>query len=308
MKVLLLAIGLVFIHNPEVTVIICYAAIALAIVTEVIIIAPYLPYKTKATGDGEVKLISVNVLQSNDQYQNLIALVEQQQPDILLTVETNKDWEKAMEKFEKDYPFSRKIARENTYGMHFYTKLKVIDCQVFFFLTEERPALKVEMETEDHNRFIFWGLHPPPPSPSEETTAKKKDGELMVAAKLIHDCRQPSIVAGDFNNVCWSGIARLFAKVSGLTDARIGRGLYSTFPVKPAIMRYPLDLLYHSAEVTINQMGTLDSIESDHLPFYAHFSVNSSVTEPPNEMDEALEEEANEIIQSGIREQREEDR
>lgn len=306
LKILLLAIGLIVLHNPNGFLIACHIALCVSIATELFIIAPYLPTKSTAKEPGQVKLISVNVLQDNQDYDQLIDLVKEEQPDILLTVESNKDWEKAMKALDNEFSYVKKIARENTYGMHFYTRLKVIDCEVYFFLTDDRPSLRAELETADHERFVFWGLHPPPPSPSEETTSKKKDGELMVAAKHIHECDKPVIVTGDFNNVCWSGIARLFARVSGLNDARIGRGLYSTFPVKPAFMRYPLDLLYHSDEIEIKQMGTLRPIGSDHLPFRASFNVQAFHSAPADEMEDDLEEEVNEIVQDGVEAQKQE--
>ncbi|AWV97882.1 endonuclease/exonuclease/phosphatase family protein [Arcticibacterium luteifluviistationis] len=277
-------------------------ALLLSLVTQIKIISPYIILKREKhehnPDDSEkLTIISVNVLQSNDCYHKLTAMVKDLQPDILLTIESNKAWEEAMEEIEVDYQYNKKVPKENTYGMHFYTKLKAENIKVHYFLTDERPTIEAHLKDRDGKEFVFWGVHPPPPSPTEEVTSKKKDGELLSIAKLIRKSETPSLVIGDFNSVCWSNVSTLFAKTSDLKDARKRRGFFSTFPVKPFFMRFPIDLLYHSEEIKIYHMNTLPEIGSDHLPLYSEFSVNSSVTEKPKPLKEEEKEEIEELIE-----------
>lgn len=279
-------------------------ALAVAIITQVKIISPYIILKSdspepNSEDSKKLTILSVNVLQSNDCYHKLIKLVKKLQPDILLTIESNKAWEEALEEIEPDYQYSEKIPKENTYGMHFYTKLKTDNIKVHYFLTDERPSIEAHLEDRGKNKFVFWGIHPPPPSPTEEVSSKKKDGELLSIAKLIRKSKVPSLVIGDFNSVCWSNVSKLFAETSELKDARKRRGFFSTFPVKPFFMRFPIDLLYHTEEIKIHHMNTLPEIGSDHLPLYSEFSVNSSKTNSPKAMKKADKKEVEEIIDEG---------
>ena len=272
------------------------------------IVLPYLSIsfifkgKESANNDDkskEISIISSNVLQKNQEYHKLIELVRSIEPDILLTTETNKEWEEALKVLEDDFSFNHKIALENRYGMHFYTKLKAIEIKEHFLLSEETPSIEAELEDNKGNRFVFWGIHPPPPSPTEKPTSKQNDAELMKVAKLIAETGYPSIVVGDFNDVCWSKSTKLFAKISKLKDVRLGRGIIGTFPVKLGIFRFPLDLIFASKEITVTQIKRLPEIGSDHLPLLSKFSVLSSSSSTSKKMVADLKQEADDIIEEG---------
>lgn len=166
-------------------------------------------------------------------------------------------------------------------------------------MDDRRPSIEAHIKSEDNQEFVFFGIHPPPPSLTEEETSKEKDGELMLIAKHIRELKLPVIAAGDFNNVCWSSITKLFSEVSTLKDCRINEGFFSTFPVKPFFLRFPLDLLYCSKSIHIDKMLVQENIDSDHLPFYVEFWIENNTTEKKEPLDKEIVEETNEIIQEG---------
>ncbi len=275
---------------------------------QLFIILPYVPLKfrfkeTEAdnyeTIGHEVSVLSANVLQKNNDYHKLIDLIRRVDPDILLTTESNKSWEEALGVIEKDFSSNYKIALENRYGMHFYTKLKSIEIKEHYLLSEQSPSIEAHLIDKNNNNFVFWGVHPPPPSPTEKTTSRYNDAELMKLAKLIRKDGFPSIVTGDFNDVCWSRSSKLFAKVSKLRDVRIGRGILGTFPVKPVIFRFPIDLIFSSKEIQVNTIKILSDIGSDHLPIFSKFDLASSSYSTTEKLDSNLKKEINQIIKEG---------
>ena len=275
---------------------------------QLFIILPYVPIsswfkKTKPisfdTSGRELSIVSSNVLQKNKEYHKLIDLVKSIEPDILLTTETNKEWENALEALEEDFSFNHKIALENRYGMHFYTKLKAVEIKEHYLLSEQTPSIEAHLEDDEGNHFVFWGVHPPPPSPTEKPTSRQNEAELMKLAKLIRGTGYPSIVIGDFNDVCWSRNSTLFAKTSKLKDVRLGRGILGTFPVRPSIFRFPLDLIFSSKEIEVHDINILPDIGSDHLPVFSKFSVSSSTTSTAETIDSDLKEKTDEIIKEG---------
>src|SRR5690606_6522039 len=146
--------------------------------------------KTSATS-GSVKIVSCNIYQYTTEYQRFISPIRREHPDIFVTMESNADWEQAMRCLEKDYPFQEKVTLENTYGMHFYTKLKVHRLQTHYFVADDIPSIEAELETRDGQRFVFFAVHPPPPSPTEEENSKERDGDLLSVAKKVRKLRLP---------------------------------------------------------------------------------------------------------------------
>ncbi|MFC3197152.1 endonuclease/exonuclease/phosphatase family protein [Parapedobacter deserti] len=264
--------------------------------------------KTEKTGNASdpIKLIACNVYQFNPDPSRFIDLIRKEQPDVLLTMESNSTWERAMRPLEKDYPNREKVTLENTYGMHLYTKLKVNQMHVHFFVADDLPSIEAELETNGGHRFVFFGVHPPPPSPTEEDTSKERDGDLLCVAKKVRDYQLPVVVAGDFNNVAWARSSMLFKKTSRLIDARIGRGILATFHAKYWFFRVPLDLLFHSPTIFIDSLFTYPDIGSDHFPVGCTFHVGALSSKQGEEL-KHLEpdemQEVNELIQEGKEEQ-----
>jgi endonuclease/exonuclease/phosphatase (EEP) superfamily protein YafD len=263
-------------------------------------------YTETARASDKISIISCNIYQFNKEYHRFIELVRKEQPDIFLTMESNSDWEQAMRVLEKDYPNYEKVTLENTYGMHFYTKLKVHRVHTHYFVADDLPSIEAELETRDGHRFIFFGVHPPPPSPTEEDNSKERDGDLLSVARKVRDYTLPVLVTGDFNNVAWAKSSILFKKTSRLIDARIGRGVLSTFHTRYWFFRIPLDLLFHSPDIFIDTLFTYPSIGSDHYPIGCTFHIDRHSDEQeenvrhlePGEMQEV-----NELIKEGKQEE-----
>ncbi|WP_158522775.1 endonuclease/exonuclease/phosphatase family protein [Geofilum rhodophaeum] len=265
------------------------------------VLFPYTPlypkkrrFKSEAERQG-VTLLSVNVYLFNAQYKRLLALIREQDPDVVLTMESNHAWEQGMAALEKVYPFSQKVALENTYGMHFYTRLPVINAKVHYLTADDLPSMEIQMETRDGQAFTFWGVHPPPPSPTEEPTSKERDSELLSVAQRVRKQTGPVVVAGDFNNVAWARSSILFRKVSRLIDPRIGRGFVSTFHARYPVFRFPIDLFFHSGEVLIASFKRLRGIGSDHFPLFCRFYLSEGTPGQKSEVPQPDSEEREEI-------------
>ncbi len=305
---LLITYGIILDH-PNALDFFSIGILTLAVVHHLVVIFPYIPFQKKESppSTDPIRLMSVNVLQKNDDYKALIQLVEEVKPHLLLTMESNRAWEDALKEMEFPFEYSHKIAKENRYGMHLYSRLEVLNCKEHHLISSDYPSIEASMKDEAGELFTFWGVHPPPPSPTEAPSSKQKDGEFMMLAKKINTTDVPVIVAGDFNSVCWSRSSKRFARFSQLKDARLGRGFHSTFPVQPKIFRFPIDLLFHSNKIAIHKLATLPDIGSDHLPLLSVFSVIPSKKSTSSHLKKEEKEEMEELIESGKKAAKEED-
>lgn len=216
--------------------------------------------------DDQVKIMVSNVLTTNNQTQKLIDLVHKEQPDILITLETDKKWQQALSVIEPDYPYSVKVPLDNLYGMHLYSKLELIDPKVKYLMIDDIPSIHTQLRLRDDCIVWLYCLHPMPPSPTEADKSTTRDAELLMVGRHIKEHNQIAILAGDLNDVAWSKTTRRFQRISELLDPRIGRHFINTFHVSYPFLRWALDHIFHSPCFTLVDMKRLPSIGSDHFP------------------------------------------
>lgn len=275
LAIVLLIVQLIYLDVGQPTHFVMFVITALCLAWQLWWVLPYTrlwPTEVKnATENSPAQSISIltaNVLTPNRDAHKLIALVHKYQPDILVTLESDKWWEDQLQPLEALLPETIKCPLDNLYGMHVYSKCPLHDAQVAFLIEQGVPSMHalVELPTKQKIRMHF--LHPAPPSPTENTRSEERDAELIIVAKSIADSNQPIIVTGDLNDVAWSRTTRLFRKISGLLDPRVGRGMFNTFHVKFPMLRWPLDHLFHSEHFTVSHIKRLPSIGSDHFPLF----------------------------------------
>lgn len=306
-----ICLGFIFIEKNTLFYV-CQTLMLIALIYHVLTLIKYTPlYPLKkhlpsGKHSENIHLVSANVYQFNTEYQRFIHFIKNHQPDIFITMESNGDWEQAMRDLEKDYPYQHKVTLENTYGMHLYSKLKIEKATTHYFVADDIPSIEAHFISEDGYPFVVFGVHPPPPSPTEEETSKERDGDLLSIAKRVLELgKKPIVVIGDFNNVAWSKSSILFRKVSHLIDPRIGHGFVSTFHAKYWFLRFPIDLMFHSKNVFIRDLKTLENFGSDHLAVYCNFYIDEHNKDQKEEIEYATEEEkleAEEMIEEGIKE------
>lgn len=226
-----------------------------------------------------LSLIASNVLTSNTNYKLLLEQINKFKPDLVLTLESDEKWEKALEAIESSYPHSVKVPQDNYYGMHFYSKLKVKNLEVRYLYKEGIPSIKCEVQLLNKKWVHVYGLHPKPPSPTEAPSSKYRDAELLKVGEEVKKLDEPRIVFGDLNDVAWSKSTTLFRKISGLLDPRIGRGRYCTFYAKYKLLRWPLDHLFHSKDFCLIDLKVLKYVGSDHFPIFAKLLLSKSSKE-----------------------------
>lgn len=256
----------------------------------------------------QISMIVSNVLTPNTQYHKLIALVEQYQPDILLTLETDSTWQKQLEVIEKDYPYRIAVPLDNLYGMHLYSRLPVHNSQVKYILSDEIPSIHCTVTLKCGMPVHLYALHPKPPSPTEAKDSTLRDAELLIVGEEIKDQDQSSIVFGDLNDVAWSRTTRLFQRVSGLLDPRVGRQYVNTFHADYPIFRWSLDHVFHSTDFALVEMKRLAHMGSDHFPVYVVLQSGRIFEQIQEELTQSQsdEQEAKEAIAEGRAQAKEE--
>ena len=250
----------------------------------------------------QISVLVSNVLTPNDQYHLLIEHIQKFQPDLVLTLETDQTWQNYLKVIEQDYPYRVPVPLDNLYGMHLYSKLKLVDTDIKFILSDEIPSIYTTAILPSGQAVKLYCLHPKPPSPTEAKDSTLRDAELLIVGDQIKDLDESCIVMGDLNDVAWSRTTRLFQRISGLLDPRVGRKYVNTFHADYKFLRWSLDHLFHSTDFALVQMQRLPHIGSDHFPIFVTLQTGRVFEQIQEELEQsdADEQEAQDAIQEGI--------
>lgn len=283
---ILLVVSAVFLELESALSILLLALTGLCLIYQLRWIVPYTPLwpnevkrSTDRATDRKLSVLTSNVLAPNRNAAALIDLVNEYQPDVLVTLESDQWWQDQLAELETEMPYIIHCPLDNLYGMHLYSRLPLHDGEISFLVEEDVPSIHVSVELRTGDKIRAHFLHPAPPSPTENEESTERDAELIIVARSISDSSQPIVIAGDLNDVAWSYTTRLFRKISGLLDPRIGRGMFNTFHAGYPFLRWPLDHLFHSDHFTLRSIKRLPSIGSDHFPLFTSLSFSPAQKE-----------------------------
>ena len=230
---------------------------------------PVWPVEVKAATDDSperaLSILTANVLTPNRNADALLALVREHAPDVLVTLESDQWWQDRLDVLAEQMPHSIKCPLDNLYGMHVYSRLPLSEATVEYLVEDDVPSMHALLTLRNGVDVRVHFLHPAPPSPTENPESAERDAELVVVARSVAGSDQPVVVTGDLNDVAWSATTRLFRKLSGLLDPRVGRGMYNTFHADYRLARWPLDHLFHSNHFTVRSIERMPHIGSDHF-------------------------------------------
>ncbi|WP_452224308.1 endonuclease/exonuclease/phosphatase family protein [Lacinutrix chionoecetis] len=249
-------------------------------------IAPFTPivktelFKYSQSSKDSIKLFTANLLQKNKNPDKINKAIKTIDADILVLTEANKRWKNNVQSVvQSKYPYKVEVALPNTYGMLLYSKYELIDSEIKYLVADSIPSIHTKLKLPNNDIVQIYAIHPTPPMPTENTMSTDRDTELMLVAKLARDSKHPVIVMGDLNDVAWSETSQLFKSISGLLDARVGRGFYNTYNAKKYLLRWPLDHIFVSSEFRFRSMKICEAIDSDHFPLLMSLSYEPDLKE-----------------------------
>lgn len=246
----------------------------------------------KAPDEGNaVAFVFANVLIDNRDAAGLLAIIEAEQPDVILAVETDAWWLARLDVLSRSHPYVVRQPQDNTYGMALYSRLELVEPTVKFLVQDDVPSIHTRVRLRGGGLVELRCLHPRPPAPQEAKDSTPRDVELLVVGKELRQKQAPSIVLGDLNDVAWSRTNYRFQEINGLLDPRIGRGFYHTFHARYFFVRYPLDHCFHSKHFRLVSFKRLSAFGSDHFPVgikLSHEPDAPGTQEEPHDTPQAL--------------------
>lgn len=272
--ILLVLAGFAWLVPPQPAHLPWVVALLLALAYQLWMVLPYTPLwpvevqrSPHQDPARRVSLLVSNVLGTNRHHDRLIRLIEIQQPDVVLTLESDRHWQAALDAALADqYAHRVAVPLDNLYGMHLYSRLPLLDPEVRYLFDDDIPSIHTGLQLRHGHVVQLYCLHPKPPSPTEADDSTLRDAELLLVGRHIAQNPHSAIVWGDLNDVAWSRTNQLFQRVSGLLDPRVGRKMLNTFHAQYRWLRWALDHVFHSGDFALVRIERMPDIGSDHFP------------------------------------------
>jgi endonuclease/exonuclease/phosphatase (EEP) superfamily protein YafD len=277
-------------------------------------ILPYTPLARRQVKRAEraqdprtsIRLVATNVLMENREFDKWREVIRAADPDVILAVEVDDTWmERAVRPLIADWPHVVAEPRNNHFGMVLLSRLEVVDPEVRHLVQKDVPSIHCGVRLPGGEVIDLHCLHPRPPEPLDDQDSAPRDAELVLVGRAIGDdaAKRPTIVTGDLNDVAWSHTTRLFRRLSGLLDPRIGRGLFNSYNAKNPLFRFPLDHFFHSNDFRLIELRRLAPVGSDHFPMYLALSYEPARKDeqPEPEEDAADRQQSEEMLEEQAR-------
>ncbi|HHP7232345.1 MAG TPA: endonuclease/exonuclease/phosphatase family protein [Xenococcaceae cyanobacterium] len=223
-----------------------------------------------------LRLLAFNVLHGNTRYQDAIALVEQEQPDIAAFLEASPPWDTELTALSQIFPYhfsAKKIQIE------IYSKIPLNNPQIQVY-GNFRGWVIANLNIADNN-ITFVATHAYPQLFFGDWGWELRNQHLQAGiGKNLGQIEQPTIVIGDLNTTMWSPQYKTMIRHSQLHNTRQGFGILPTQSVLlPQIpwLSIPLDHCLVSDDFVVTQMRTGKNIGSDHLPIIVDVVLSNNI-------------------------------
>ncbi len=282
---------------------------ALAAVHHALWVLPYTPLwqhevrdVVDARAESSVAVLIANVFMENREGAAFLKLVEEVDPDILVTLESDEWWARELAALEDRWPHVVDASLSNTYGMMLHSRLEFREARVEYLVWDDVPSLFTTLTLADGDVVELIAVHPRPPVPGETSSPAARDAELLQVAQRVTGSERPTIVVGDLNAVAWSPVTKLFQRISGTLDPRIGRGFFGTWNATWPGLEFPLDHVFHTDHFGVSALRTHRVEGSDHRAVSIVATLSSEARHEQDEprADAGDVEDARETIAEGL--------
>jgi endonuclease/exonuclease/phosphatase (EEP) superfamily protein YafD len=221
-------------------------------------------YASTVSSRGHMRVLHANVLSWNRRYDDVLALVEAEDPDVVVLQEVTRRWMKAMEGLADEYPYQLSGPREDNVAIAVFSRLPFARHARHELGGAGLPTLTATV-LADGRPVSLLVTHPKPPV--EHWQFDLRNDQLEEVRALARSMPRPLVVVGDLNTTMWSPWYRDFCGPNELANAREGFGVLPSWPVQyPPVARLPIDHCLVSPQITVTGCRLGPAIGSDHLP------------------------------------------
>lgn len=250
------------------------AAVAAVLLAWLLVItAPYLPWKQgrgevhAATGNA-VRVLLTNVLSRNRESAELMRMIQEANPDIICSQETDDFWYAEFQRLKDTYPHHHAVPRPDNFGIGLWSKYPLLEASTLELGDSTVPTIFVKLDVHGTTVNLLC-LHTLPPLLGDY--ADTRNQQLAAVPELVERHGAPFLLVGDLNASLWSPHVKDIRDATGLRDARDGFGIFPTWPANMPLIPTPcpIDQILVSPEIEVTNFERGPFVGSDHFPVWA---------------------------------------
>lgn len=236
------------------------------LVNAMLVLVAVRPMERPADGGvtPRLRLLSINVHTANTRSDLVISEIRRTNPDIILLMEVDEPWLRALEPLRLEYPTTVAEPRADNFGIALMSRVPLEHADIIEIGPAGVPSIAATVRLEGKGLRLL-GTHPLPPGTAASSWARNE--QLAATAKWIGQQSGAVAVFGDLNATPWSPHFVTLLRDSGLRLSRPSWSLSASWPVQfPAALRIPLDHCLTSPGLAVRRFETGGDVGSDHLP------------------------------------------
>jgi len=215
-----------------------------------------------------------NVHTSNSRYQEALAFIREERPNIIAVIEVDENWLRSLSSLADILPHSITSSRNHdNFGIALYSAYPLQNSEIKLFSDVGVPSISAGIEINTQ-RIKIIATHPLPADSLAYSI--ERDIHLERLREHILSLKEPVLLLGDLNVVSWSPIFERFIEGTGLNNAREGFGIIPTWPAWPMLLypfMIPIDHCLVSQELRVKNIYRKFVRGSDHAALVVDLAV-----------------------------------
>lgn len=242
-----------------------------AVVNGTLVFAVARPQPTPVVSQGvPLRVVSLNVHTSNPEHDRVVSYLRGVEPDVIVALEVDNRWARALEGLNDRYPHRVVEAREDNFGIVLLSRKPLVRSRVVDLPGSEVPSIEVILDVDGVNVPVL-GTHPVPPATPAH--AAERNRQLASIATWAASHAGKTVVLGDLNTTPWSPHFVQLLSEGRLVRAHPRWGVVPTWMADQPWVSLMLDHVLVSPEIGVLSMEVGPDVGSDHRPVRADLMI-----------------------------------
>lgn len=218
---------------------------------------------------AEIRVLTTNVLATNENADALINLITATEPDVFAVLELTENFAQALSALDRAYPHQALAPELGNFGIGVYSRLPFTRTDVLDLYGY--AAIDAQISDGDAS-WRFVTAHPMPPMTAE--LAALRNRQLTSLAEHVAAIDTDYMVVGDLNMAPFSPTFAAFLARARLHDSLRGRGFHYTWPTSFPLLGIPIDHVLLSSGFEAVDYFRGSDVGSDHFPVIVDINRN----------------------------------